>query len=77
MYHLQSVLGQMLSIPDADASRELLEAYLKLLSEAYQSTCNLARSLQVSITSAKEIPFKLKTRQHPLANHVSDSYELD
>lgn len=49
---LQPVLDQMLITPDKDASRELLEAYLKLLAEAYQSTCNLAKNFQVRVSHA-------------------------
>ena len=47
---MQTVLTQMLSPPEADANREMLEAYLKLLAEAYQSTCALARNMQVCLT---------------------------
>ena len=42
------VLTQMLTPPPPEASKEHLEAYLKLLAEAYQSTCTLARNLQVA-----------------------------
>lgn len=46
---VQNVLSQMLLPPASDASREMLEAYLKLLAEAYQSTCALAKNLQVFV----------------------------
>jgi len=39
----------MLTPPATDASREMLEAYLKLLAEAYQSSSTLARNLQVGL----------------------------
>lgn len=44
---VQMVLSNMLTMPPPDAKKEMLEAFLKLLAEAYQSTCTLARNLQV------------------------------
>ena len=60
---VQTVLTQMLTPPEADGNREMLEAYLKLLAEAYQSTCALARNMQVCLPCSTTATAKLPTTQ--------------
>lgn len=77
MTTLQTVLSQMLATPPRDASKDMLEAYLKLLSEAYQSTCTLARNLQVrtGFEGEHHLSIKQKGRTSILIDETVDGRE--